>query len=141
MLESMEERDFSPFLERHHQLVLHSIVMPKFKGKFDDVEIIHKWHELDALTHVEQSQVNLNKAQVDAAGIAAGYLTPEDARARIAADKDSGYHGIGMDLEIEELPEGDDPDSAAEASGPARRVEKAAVEREGTSKKKTKTEA
>jgi hypothetical protein len=127
--ESLQERDLTPFLERHHALVMRSEVVPKFK-ELRDVSVIVKWHELDALTHVEQSVVNLNKAQTDAALIASGALIPEDVRARIAGDKESGYHGIGVDLDTEELPEDDDPDAAAEASGPGRHVEKAAVEEE-----------
>jgi phage-related protein (TIGR01555 family) len=125
--ESIQERDLTPFLERHHELVMRSEVVPKFP-ELADVELVAKWNELDAMTHVEQSTVNLNKAQTDAALIASGSLMPEDSRARIAADKDSGYHGIGVDLELEELPDEDDPDAAAEAAGPARHVEKAAVE-------------
>jgi hypothetical protein len=129
MLESMQERDLTPFLERHHELVMRSEVIPEF-AELADVELTAKWNELDALTHVEQSTVNLNKAQTDAALIASGALTPSDARARIAADKESGYHGIGVDLELEELPEESDPDAAAEASGAARHTVKAAAEEE-----------
>jgi hypothetical protein len=130
MLESMQDRDLTPFLERHHELVMRSEVVPKFES-LKDVELTAKWNELDALGHVEQSTVNLNKAQTDAALIAAGSVTAPDSRARIAADKDSGYHGIGVDLELEDLPDEDDPDAAAEAAGPDRRVAKAAIEAEG----------
>ena len=131
MLESMQERDLTPFVERHHRLVMHSEVLPKFP-ELKDTEIVVKWHELDALTHVEQSTVNLNKAQTGAALIASGALSPEDERARVAGDKESGYHGIGKDLDVEDLP--DDPDEeaiAAGAAGPARHTEEAAVKREG----------
>lgn len=135
MLESMEERDFTPLVERHHQLVMRSEVIPKFK-ELADVEVVAKWNELDALTHVEQSTVNLNKAQTDATLIAAGSLTPQDSRARFAADRESGYHGIGIDLELEDLPEDDDdPEAAAEASGKSGRAAKADVAREQGQKK------
>lgn len=135
MLESMQERDFTPFAQRHHALVMKSEVLPKFK-ELADAEIIVKWHELDALTHVERSQVNLNKAETGASLIASGALSPVDERARVAGDKDSGYHGIGKDLETEDLPDLDDPDAAAEAAGPARRAAKADVARQQDSKGK-----
>lgn len=133
LLESMQERDFTPFLERHHALVMRSEVVPKFKD-LADTEIIVKWHELDALTHKELSEVNLNKAQTDAALVASGGITPEDVHARVAGDKESGYHGIGVDLETEPLPQVEDPETAAEAAGPARHAEKAAVQAEGKDK-------
>jgi hypothetical protein len=127
LLESMEERDFTPFLVRHHELVMLSEVIPKFPD-MKDTEIIVKWHELDALTHVEQSTVNLNKAQTDTTLIAGGGLLPQDSRRRVAADKDSGYHGIGIDLDAEIIPpDEDDPEAAAEASGRAKSAAKADV--------------
>jgi hypothetical protein len=137
MLESMQERDLTPFVERHHELVMRSEVLPKFED-LKDTEIVVKWHELDALTHVEQSTVNLNKAQTGAALIASGALMPDDERARIAADKESGYHGIGIDLDTEALPpEGSDDEAiAAQAAGPARHVEAAAVKREQAGRSK-----
>ncbi len=129
MLESLQERDMTPFVERHHELVMLSEVLPHFP-KLKDVEIVVKWHELDALTHVEQSTVNLNKAQTGAALIAAGALSPEDERKRVAEDRDSGYHGIGIDLATETLPDEDDPQAAAEAVGSRRYATAAAVEAE-----------
>ena len=127
MLESMEERDFTPFVERHHELVMLSEVIPKFP-KLKGTEIVVKWHELDALTHKEQAETNLVKAQTDTTLIAGGSLTAEDSRKRIAADKESGYHGIGVDLETEALPDEDDPEAAAEASRGGKYGAKADVE-------------
>jgi hypothetical protein len=135
LLESMQERDFTPLVERHHALVMRSEVIPKFE-ELKDAEVVVKWHELDALTHVDQSTVNLNKAQTGAALIAAGALLPEDERARVAADKESGYHGIGIDLETEELP--DDPDEqviAAGAAGKGGKAAKAAIKEEQATKR------
>lgn len=129
LLESMQGRDFTPLLERHHELVMRSYVIPKFP-KLKDAEIVVKWHELDAMTHLEQSQVNLAKAQTGAALVAAGALTPEDERGRIAEDPDSGYHGIGIDLETESLPDEDDPEAAAEATRGRGYVAGAAVQAE-----------
>lgn len=136
MLESMQERDFTPLVERHHLLVMRSEVIPKFK-ELADAEVVVKWHELDALTHVEQSTVNVNKAQTGAALIASGALTPADERARIAADKESGYHGIGVDLETEELPDDEDePEIAVGAAGKGAHAAKAAIKEEQGAKEK-----
>jgi phage-related protein (TIGR01555 family) len=127
LLESMEERDFTPFVARHHELVMLSDVIPKYP-ELKGTEITVKWHELDAMTHKEQAEVNLSKAQTDTTLIAGGALTAEDSRKRIASDKESGYHGIGIDLEREEIPSDDDPEAAAEASRGGRYGAKADVE-------------
>jgi hypothetical protein len=127
MLESMEEHDLTPFLARHHALVMRSEVIPEFP-KLADTEIVVKWHELDALTHKELADVNLAKAQTDTTLIAGGSLTADDSRKRIAADKESGYHGIGLDLETEVLTDEDDPEAAAEASRGGKYGAKADVE-------------
>lgn len=115
LLESAQERDYSPFLERHHRLVMLSEVIPKFES-LRDTEITVKWHELDAMTHLEQAQVNLDKAQTDATLIATNTITERDSRKRVATDRDSGYHGIGVDLETEPIPEVNDPQAAAEGA-------------------------
>lgn len=125
LLESGQERDYSPFLEHHHRLVMLSEVIPKFEA-LRDAEITVKWHELDAMTHLEQAQVNLDKAQTDATLIAAQSLTAQDSRKRVATDRDSGYHGIGVDLETEPVPVQADPEVAAEgARGKAHSAEAA----------------
>lgn len=129
LLESMEERDFTPLADRHHLLVMRSEVVPKF-GELKDAEIVVKWHELDAMTHVEQAQVNLAKSQTGASLVASGAIGPQDERARVAGDKESGYHGIGVDLETEDLPDLDDPEAAAEAARGGSRTVGAAVKAE-----------
>lgn len=126
LLESGQERDYSPFLEHHHKLVMLSEVIPKFK-ELRDTEITVKWHELDAVTHLEQAQINLDKAQTDATLIAANSITEKDSRKRLATDKDSGYHGIGVDLETEPVPEAEDPEAAAEGARGGRYGAKAAL--------------
>ena len=120
----------APLVGRHHALVMLSEVIPKFPA-LRDTEITVTWHELDALTHVELAQVNLAKMQTDATGIAAGSLTPEDSRKRLATDKDSGFHGLGVDLETEPLPDLDDPAAAAEAARGGKYGAKADVEARG----------
>jgi len=133
MLESMQERDLTPLASRHHALVMRSEVVPKFES-LRDTEVVVTWRSLDVPTHVEMAQVNLNKAETDASLIASGVLGRKDSRARIASDRDSGYHGIGLNIEDEELPDIDDPEAAAEGAGPASRVAKAAEQAEGKGK-------
>ncbi len=131
LLESMQERDLSPLLERHHELVMRSEVIPKYQD-LKDTEIVVTWKSLDAMTHLELAQVNLAKAQTGAALVASGALSPEDERGRVAEDPESVYHGIGIDLETEPLPNeaDDDPQAAAEAERGRGYVAGAAVKAE-----------
>jgi len=137
-VETIQDEDLEPFLERHHQLVMRSEVVPNFP-ELKNSHVVVKWHELDALTHVEQATVNLTKAQTDNALIAAGSLTPEDSRARVSTDKESGYHGIGIDLDTEDLPGEDDLEAAAEASRGGNREASAAVRERQDADKQKKT--
>lgn len=123
--ESMQEKDFSPLLGRHHLLAMRSEVLPKFK-ELADAEIVVKWHELDAMTHVEQSQVNQNKADTGASLVASGAISSKEERARVANDRESGYYGI----DPEDVPEDldlDDPEAAAEAARGGRHGPEAAA--------------
>lgn len=102
LLESMQERDLTPFVERHHELVMRSEVVPKF-ADLADAQIVINWHETDAMTHEEKAAENLSKAQTGATLIASGAIDAKVENARVAKDKESGYHGIGVDLEDVEI--------------------------------------
>lgn len=100
MLESIQEDALTPFLERHHALVMRSFVAPKTGGA---VATTVAWNALDTPTAKEMADTNLVKAQTGAALIDSGALTSEDERKRIATDKESGYHSLGLsDIDADE---------------------------------------
>jgi len=100
MLESIQEDALTPFLERHHALVMRSFVAPK-GGKAVATTI--NWNPLDTPTAKELADTNLVKAQAGQALIQSGALTSEDERKRIATDKESGYHSLGLsDIDVDE---------------------------------------
>lgn len=95
MLESIQAHDLTPLLERHHELVLRSYVVPKMPGSADlSLEIM--WHPLDSPTAKEVAETNLIEAQTGAALVASGAIDGEDERKRVATDKLSGYHELGL---------------------------------------------
>lgn len=100
-LESIQTNDLTPLLERHHMLVMRSFCAPK---GIEEVETTISWAPLDSPTAKEVAETNLIKAQIGAALIASGALSSEDENRRIAIDKDSGYHDLGI---IENLPDFD----------------------------------
>lgn len=95
MLEGLQDNDLTPLLMRHYQLVVASYIQPKF-GK--DIRLEIKWNELDAMTALEQGQLNLVRAQTDAALEAMGAIDAQDIRNRVISDPDSGYNGLSDKL-------------------------------------------
>ena len=87
-LESVQEHDITPLIERHQLLTLLSY------GE-SDVETTVMWHPVNAPTSKEVAEENLAKAQTGAALVQSGAITPEDERRRVATDPDSGYSQLG----------------------------------------------
>ena len=102
MLESIQEHDGTPLLDRHYQLMLVCDVIPKFPA-MSKAEITVAWKELDAMTAAEQATVNKTKADADVALVNAGAIDGQDVRNRLIADPASGYSGI--EKEAPKLPD------------------------------------
>jgi phage-related protein (TIGR01555 family) len=92
MLESYQEDDLSPLVNRHHELLIKSEVMPKFGVAFFATDT--NWRPTDTPTAAEAADINLKKAQTDTQWVQAGAIDGTDIRQRLIADRDSGYNGI-----------------------------------------------
>ena len=90
LLESIQTHDLTPFLERHHALVVRSYVAP-IMLEMAGVETSVAWEPLDSPTAKEQADTNLVKAQTGAALIASGAISSEEERERVANDKTGDY--------------------------------------------------
>ncbi len=106
MLESIQEHDLTPLIERHHALAMRSEVIPKLG--IAAVETTVAWLPLDTPTAKELADTNLVKAQTGAALVQSGAIDSEDERTRIATDPDGGYHGLGLEDREPVTPEPDD---------------------------------
>jgi hypothetical protein len=93
-LESIQD-EVTPFLERHQALVWRSFIGPKLGGA--DVATTVSWNPLDTPTAKELADTNLVKAQTGNALVQSGAIDGQDERQRIATDKDSGYHALGLE--------------------------------------------
>lgn len=102
-LESIQYHDLTPFLERHHALVMKAYIMPKLNTPFIETSVA--WPAMDSPTALELAQANLVKAQTGAALIESGALSSEEERQRITSDKDSGYHELGLSDEAPDVPD------------------------------------
>ena len=98
-LETLQETAMTPLLDRHHELLIKSEVLPEFSQYF---EICVKWNELDAMTAEEQAIVNKHKAENGAMLVASGAIDGMDERKRIINDPESGYNGL-LDIDDDEL--------------------------------------
>jgi phage-related protein (TIGR01555 family) len=90
------------------QLSLFGVIAP---------EIGFKFNPLMEMTSEQLANINSVKAQVAVNYITAGVLDPAEERERLAADPDSGYQGIDVDVMPEQLDteeqDGDSPDIEA----------------------------
>ena len=91
-LESIQENDLSPLVNRHHALLIKSEVMKKFNIPFFETEVA--WKPTDTPTDKEQAEIQKINADRDLALIQGGAIDGTDSRLRIISDPDSGYTGI-----------------------------------------------
>lgn len=91
-LESMQEENLTPLVERHHICLIRSEIAPKLGIKPFHTEV--SWRPTDTPTAKELAEINLLKAQRDTALVTAGGIDGTDVRDRIVKDADSDYNGI-----------------------------------------------
>lgn len=88
-LESLQTHVLTPFVERHHQLVIKSEGLNTAA-----LSTSVAWKTLDTPTAKEAAEIDKLKAERDAALVTAGALDGVDVRERLAADDDGDYAGI-----------------------------------------------
>lgn len=91
-LESLQENDLSPLIERHLLLLMRSYIAPKFGITAVNLEV--NWNPVDSPTAAELADINQKKGayynSLNGLGAVDGY----DVRQAIIKDKDSGFTGI-----------------------------------------------
>lgn len=101
------QQDVQPLLERHHQLVMKSIVAPKLGVA--PMEVTLQWAALDSPTAAEFADIELKKAQTAQIYAQLGAIDGMDIRKKLQQDKDSDYFNLA---DIEEEPAGGEVDPA-----------------------------
>ena len=91
-LESIQTHDLTPFIERHHLLLIRSEIAPKFGVEPFDTSVT--WKTLDAMTAKEQAELNKLKADTGSVLMNSGAIDGNDERHRIINDPESGYTGL-----------------------------------------------
>jgi phage-related protein (TIGR01555 family) len=90
-LETIQENDLSPVVDKHHVCLIASELQyqfPNIKG------IDHMWNKLDAMTEEELAALNLLKSQTDEVLTAVGAIDGVDVRNRVRNDDQSGYNDL-----------------------------------------------
>lgn len=88
-LESIQENELTPLIDRHNLLCIRSIIAPE---KPFNVEV--QWNPVDSPSAKEQAEINASKAATDKVWADSGAIDGTDIRQRLINDRDSGYNGI-----------------------------------------------
>lgn len=86
-LESIQCNDLDELAQRHYDMLLRSEGLPV-------TEVSVSWRPLDSPTAAEGADIELKRAQTDAAYASVGAIDGMDIRKRLAADKESAFYGI-----------------------------------------------
>ena len=90
-LQHLQDNQMKPLIERNNLLVE--------KSEFGySYELEAKFNPVDMPTERELAEVRKIDADTDAVLINAGAISPEEARARIIADPNSGYNGLPAEM-------------------------------------------
>jgi phage-related protein (TIGR01555 family) len=115
-LETIQENDLTPFLDRYFEILLRSEIEPAFGVMPGVLHASVEWNALDSMTAEEEANVNKTKAERDEILVNIGAIDGQDVRNRVRQEKDSDYTGIEeqaplpadpLDAAIEDLKRGD----------------------------------
>lgn len=109
-LESIQENDMQPLIDRHHELLMASWVRPILGSKVPkDWEPMIIWNSTESLTYKAKAEINEIKSRVGNNLVNSGAVDGVDERNRLKADEDSGYNNLGdREPEVEDLSEEQD---------------------------------
>lgn len=107
-LETIQENDLQPLVDRHHLLVLRSDIEPQFSYKPGTLSANIDWRPLDSPTGKERAEINKLNADTDAILVNTGAIDGIDVRDRLRKDGDSGYAGLAQ-IEEPAAPDPNDP--------------------------------
>lgn len=126
VLESIQESDVTPLVERHHQYVMLSYVVPEMRKKdpaFVAVETSVIWNPVDTPTAKEQAEINKLDADTDQLRLDQGAIDEYDIRDKLITTPGSGYTSLSR-IERPEVADEDgdgdpDPRKLARTAAPA----------------------
>jgi phage-related protein (TIGR01555 family) len=82
-LESIQEHDMQPLLDRHYLILTRSLGL--------DIKISAIWEPVDSMTTSQLADLNDKTADTDTKRITAGIISPDEARNKLRQDRYAGY--------------------------------------------------
>lgn len=104
-LETIEERWMTPVLDRHYLCLSLSL------GLGFGLNVA--WEPVDSMSSEKQADINTKKVTDAVNMIAAGMISPDEGRDKLAQDRDSGWNNLSM-LEDANTEKGASPENIAE---------------------------
>lgn len=98
-LESIQKNDFEPLMQRFLECFIRSEICQQHGIEPFTVDVC--WNSPDVVKAAERADIKLKEAQIDQVLIASGIVSPTEARARVIAEKESGYNGLTVEQEGE----------------------------------------
>lgn len=90
-LETIQENDLDPFLERHLELVVRSEIEPDLGLAPGTITVTAGWNPVDSPSAEEYANINKTNAETDQILVNTGAIDGMDVRARLRNDKNGGY--------------------------------------------------
>jgi len=105
-LETIQETDLTPIVDRHHLCLARSLIIPKLK-KPKDLKFSHEWNPCTVESPETRSKINLNDSQAAKNYNEVGAIDADMAYQKITKDPNSGYESVdgGEEAPGIELPE------------------------------------
>jgi len=70
-----------------------------------DREIGFEWQQMKVVSEMDKANIRKVNMETDATAIGATILSPDESRKRIAAEEDSPYHGLDLNVDLPEPPD------------------------------------
>ena len=95
-LESIQEHDMTPIVDRHHLCLSRSLIIPEL-NKSKDLKFTHEWNPCAVEDPEKRSKINLNDSQTAKNYTEIGAVDATMVYDRVTKDPDSGYEAIEGD--------------------------------------------
>lgn len=93
-LETIQAHDLTRLVNRHHELVMRSVVEPEFTLSPSEYRVEIEWNPVDSPTAKEQAEINKLEADTDNVLVQTGAIDATDIRNRIRGTPSSGYSDL-----------------------------------------------